>query len=165
MNDNLLRKWALVAEILGGAAVVLSLIFVGFQIRQSSLQTEQNTVALEVSAYQNLVALMNDMNMEMYRDEYLASLNFRFGRDEITSDDPDYPRLVFYIGYVTRLSDMAYLQYERGLISETQLVSTYGPLKQVLRSDIGLERWSRLKVNRNLSLSFMNYVEENILNE
>ena len=89
MNDNLLRKWALVAEILGGAAVVLSLIFVGFQIRQSSLQTEQNTVALEVSAYQNLVALMNDMNMEMYRDEYLANLNFRFGRGEITSDDPD----------------------------------------------------------------------------
>ena len=36
MDNKSLQNWALVAEIIGGIAVVLSLIFVGLQIQQSS---------------------------------------------------------------------------------------------------------------------------------
>jgi hypothetical protein len=46
-----LEKWALVAEIVSAIAIVLSLIFVGLQVRQGASATALNTRAIEVAAY------------------------------------------------------------------------------------------------------------------
>ena len=46
----LARKWALIAEILGAVAVVVSLGFVGYQLQQSNEQAALNTRALELAA-------------------------------------------------------------------------------------------------------------------
>ena len=45
-----LQKWALVGEISGAVAVVVSLVFVGYQLTQSNEQSAQNTRALELAA-------------------------------------------------------------------------------------------------------------------
>ena len=50
-----LERWALIAEIVGGVAIVLSLIFVGLQVRQSAEQTALNTDAIRADAIQSLV--------------------------------------------------------------------------------------------------------------
>ena len=36
MENNKLQKWALTAEIIGGIAVIISLVFVGLQVRNSA---------------------------------------------------------------------------------------------------------------------------------
>jgi hypothetical protein len=57
-----LEKWALIAEIVSAFAIVLSLIFVGIQISQSSDETALNTSAIQVGAYQELVGQIMDIN-------------------------------------------------------------------------------------------------------
>jgi hypothetical protein len=53
-----LQEYALIAEIIGALAIVLSLIFVGYEIRQNSLiQTRVMTQAL-VTGYSNTVSLI-----------------------------------------------------------------------------------------------------------
>ena len=55
-------RMSLWLEIISAVAVVVSLVFVGFEIRNSTEQTEQNTRALQVSAYQDLINRIVDMN-------------------------------------------------------------------------------------------------------
>ena len=47
-----------VLEVIGGVAISASLIFVGVETRNGALQTEQNTRAIEISAYQDLIGNM-----------------------------------------------------------------------------------------------------------
>ena len=45
-TETRLQRWALVAEIIGGIAIIVSLIFVGYQVRQSTKEAELNRNAL-----------------------------------------------------------------------------------------------------------------------
>jgi len=47
-----LQEYALVAEIIGGVAIVISLVFVGVQVSQTAEETATNTTAIRASAYQ-----------------------------------------------------------------------------------------------------------------
>ena len=49
-------------EIVSAIAVVISLDFVGFEIRNSSEQVAQNTETMQVSAYQDLNGRIVEMN-------------------------------------------------------------------------------------------------------
>ena len=61
-----LKKWALIAEIIGAIAVVVSLLYVGTGVRQ-------NTNAIQSSNHQNLVAM--DLNKNTwFRDPEFAAL-------------------------------------------------------------------------------------------
>ena len=57
-----LEKWALIAEIIGAVAIVVSLIFVGLEIRNGADQTRLNTQALQMSAYQELIGEVNTLS-------------------------------------------------------------------------------------------------------
>ena len=52
MQSEKLREWALIAEIISAIAVVLSLIFLAFQIRDGTQQTALNTQAVQATALQ-----------------------------------------------------------------------------------------------------------------
>jgi len=55
-------NWKETAEIVGVAAIVVSLIFVGLETRNGSVQAELNTRALEMTAYQQLIESISEMN-------------------------------------------------------------------------------------------------------
>ena len=55
-----LETLALLGEFLGGAAVLVSLIYLAIQIRQGNRQVEHNTRSLEVSTYQAITSDLND---------------------------------------------------------------------------------------------------------
>ena len=155
MKNDSLQKWALVAEIIGGIAIVLSLAFVGFQIRQGSEQTELNTRAVEVSAYQDLIAQMNIMYLKLIDDDELLEIVTQLARNELNLDERQAAKLAMYVGYVFRHSEMAFVQFDKGLITEEQLFVTTSPLRDVLNTDLGYERWLALQFTAN----FVEYME------
>ena len=61
MSDDRLQRWALVAEIVAGVAVVASLIAVAYELRQSTDQSALNTSALEIATYQDLTKNISDL--------------------------------------------------------------------------------------------------------
>ena len=141
MEDRNLQKWALVAEIVGGVAVILSLIFVGLEIRQTSEETALNTRAIEASAYQDLVNQINSMNMQLFVNSELADMQNQLVNNEITVDESNSAQITAYINYAVRHSDTAFTQFQNGLITEDQLISVMIPLRQVLRTDFGRISW------------------------
>ena len=58
-----MRDRARFAEIASAAAVVISLIFVGLEVRESARQTELNTQSLQLSAYQDLIGQIGTINV------------------------------------------------------------------------------------------------------
>ena len=62
------------AGIASAAAVVLSLVFVALEVRESSRQTELNTQSLQVSAYQDLIAQIADVNIVMLENPGLIDI-------------------------------------------------------------------------------------------
>ncbi len=72
-----LEKWALIAEIIGGVAVVFSLIYVGFQVAQNTQAIRINTVQQSLSWILNEsehILLYEDLRETMLTDD-LTSLN------------------------------------------------------------------------------------------
>lgn len=159
-NENL-QKWALIAEIVGGTAVIISLIFVGLEIRQSSEETVQNTIALEVGAYQDLISQISDMNILIIQDPEFAYLYSRMLSCEKPADDIEAQRIITFITLNIRHGDMAYKQFESGLIDQNDLDSVLTPLVTFLHlMQPGQPRWQQLKPV--LNSEFVSYVDERV---
>jgi len=77
-DNNSLQKWALIAEIIGGFAVVLSLLFVGFEIRQSSEETALNTLAIEADVTWSHAAINTELYADRANNGELAELVLRY---------------------------------------------------------------------------------------
>jgi hypothetical protein len=68
------EKWKDLLEGIGFVAIIASLIFVGIETRNSTQQAALTTQALEVSAYQDLIDNILDMNMAITQDSEVAAL-------------------------------------------------------------------------------------------
>ena len=125
------------AEIVGGIAIVLSLIFVGLQIRQ-------NSEVSQVNAYQELVSQITLMNTLRVQDAEFADLFWRFDHGKQPQNDTERARLEAFLYMVFRHGDLAYRQYEKGLIDRDGLTSVLAPTRTFLNTEIGREVWEIL---------------------
>jgi hypothetical protein len=122
-----LRDWASVAEIIAAVAVVVSLGFVGMQIRAS-------TRAAQAAAYQDLNAIEINMLYDLGKDQALAA---RYNRawlapntvsvEEVTS--AGYLRLA-----TMRLWEAFYLQYRSGSLSEEAWAAREPVIRRLTRT-------------------------------
>jgi hypothetical protein len=105
-----LQKWAMVAEIVGAIAVVISLVYVGVGIRQ-------NTDAIMSTNHQNLLALDIDKN-SWFRDPDFAAL---YESALIDIDGLSAPQLRQFSTYVSdqmNIWEDIYITHEKGLIDD-----------------------------------------------
>ena len=134
-------KFSTVLEIVSAVAVVISLIFVGLEIRNGNEQTEQNTRALQVSAYQDLIARIVDINAigieESTTIESLVAIE--------SPTDKETDKLNSFLWILFRHGDMAYFQYENGSISEERMLSAMAPLLGRLQYTKVAKRWRQVK--------------------
>jgi hypothetical protein len=159
-NENL-QTWALVSEVIGGIAVVLSLIFVGFQIQQSSEETAMNTRALEATAYQNLIAQIESMNTLIIQDPEFADLYNRMLNRESPTNSVERQRIVTFITLSIRHGDLAFKQYQNELIDKESLDSVLTPLVAFLElMEPAKPRWEQLRPV--LNAGYVNYVDKKI---
>ena len=155
-----LQKWALIAEILGGVAVIASLGFVGYQLQQSNEQTALNTRALELAAYQQLIERISDFNLITIQSPELrvAREKIRSGA-EFSSDEAGVLNAFLYLAY--RNGDLAFLQYEQGIIDEQQLRSGLGLLINFLELPLIQKHWEGAQ--QGFVDSYRDYINQRIV--
>lgn len=143
-------------EIITATAVVVSLVFVGMEIRNSTQQMEQNTRSLQVSAYQDLISRIVEMNAididKATSIDIIASKEFL--------DATQTQKLNSLLWILFRHGDMAYFQYESGSINQERMISAMAPLILRLQNPKIVERWKQI---RNVFVpSFRAYVDDQI---
>ena len=130
-------------EVVGFLAIIGSLIFVGIETKNSSEQTEVNTRALEIAAYQELMSNISEANaLSIMSDE--AATVFATMRDWPESDLHVH-RVTSALYQQFRHGDIAYFMYERGAIDEDRLRSSLRPIP--LYGETGRSFWEQYKGN------------------
>jgi hypothetical protein len=152
-----LEKWALIAEILSAIAVVVSLVFVGLQIRQGAEETALNTRAIETSAFQDLTTQINAITMEIAGNSQLAELGARIRQGGRPETPQEQLQMVVLIFSVYRHGELAFRQYENELIDEEALVGMLAPVRFWLEPEMVQEVW-RLQKHA-LNADYVAYVE------
>lgn len=136
----------MLVEVGSAAVVVLTLIFVGLQLREASRQTALNTTSIQVAAYQDLNAQISHFN-ELLLDPGVASV-FEHMTDpgwDWSKFDPVQRRQARSLLYMrVRYADMAYYQFERGMLSEERLGSAIRPLLSDIDKPIFRTFWEEV---------------------
>ena len=78
MPNLSIEEWAAIAEIIGGLAVLVSLIYVAYEVRQNTRQLELNLKAERLMAFERTAQISNDMRELLITNEEVATL-FRRG--------------------------------------------------------------------------------------
>ncbi len=142
-SDN--SKANLIAQSLSAAAVVLSLVFVGLEVRESGRQTALNTRSVQASAYQELIGRILDFNeANVARPELIITIS-RALFDSLPEDEQRQRRSIVVARF--RFGDLAYYQYELGMLTEERLESAIRPATGPICSWLFLEVWSDMKDN------------------
>lgn len=123
-----------VGEIIGALAVVSSLIFVGWQLRQ-------NTLAIKTSTSQTHIEGYNSIAVNVLHNKEVAHL-WRTGLDQgLTSlDDDDKVRFISLLSALYRYYDASYLQYLQKSLEPDLWNSIEQQVKQVSRTT-GFSDW------------------------
>jgi len=110
-----LKTLATVVEIVGGVAVIVSLIFVGLEVRQ-------NTEASQAATYQEMIRASNEYLLAIGTDPDLSLVMYRAATDSLRS------RLsgVDWLQYGTvrwafwRNMENAFVQHDRGVLADPE---------------------------------------------
>ena len=111
------------AGIASAVAVVLSLVFVGLEVRESGRQTALNTRSVQASAYQELIGRILDFNeANVARPELIINIS-RALFDSLPEDEQRQRRSMVVARF--RYGDLAYYQYELGMLTEERLEDNF----------------------------------------
>ena len=114
-----LEKWALIAEIIGGLAIVLSLVFVGFQLQQTNQLNRANT-------YLQIMENLNQATAEVHSIESTfeawtdLSENITAGNIDAEYSTEQVREIRFVLGQLFRLYDAAFYAREYSMIGEVE---------------------------------------------
>lgn len=130
-----LEKWALIAEIISALAIVLSLIFVGLQVRQGTEETAANSRALEATVRESM------LNMDV--SLFLAALPYE---GFVPTGEPTTPEEIRKFGIYGAINHRSrenyWNQFSNGMLDEATYLSYREPFLQLLEdSDFYLSMW------------------------
>ncbi len=145
-----------IRETLAAVGVIASLVFVGVEI-------QQNTRSAEVDAYQNLIGQISELVTLTFENPEFGRL-LREGAvfTEETTDLED-TQVDAYLWLLFRHGDMAFYQYERGLLSAERLRSALNPTTQQLRQPFAQEWWEARKSS--FLPEYQNYLDNIIVGQ
>lgn len=152
-----------IAELVSVIAVVLSLVFVGLEVRETARQTALNTESVQVTAYQNLISQIAEFNRLLLQPDVAILYN------RMQDDNTDWSqfsvverrqaRAILFILF--RHADMAFYQYERGMLPEARLESALGPV--CVQPPVCRSFWEERKSN--FVPEFQAYIDARIAGE
>ena len=152
--------WKDIFEAVGLVAVIASLIFVGIETRNSADQAAINTRAVEIASYQELTNNIVAANLVAVENAEFADVltKAEFNPESLTVTE----RVRYRLWAISRFrhADLAFFQYERGVIDELRLRSVLSPLQAIFRTQIGMEEWEYFRPN--FVESFRDFVDEHI---
>ena len=151
------QQWKDIFEGIGFIAIIGSLIFVAIESRNSTKQAALTTQALEITAYQELVTNIEELNMLGLQNDGAASVMAKIWNEPGDMEQFRENRMLYLL---YRHGDMAYFMYERGAISEDRLQSVLGPLP--LNSQRGRDFWQQQKIA--FTEGYREYIDDIIAN-
>jgi hypothetical protein len=158
-----LHTFAIWAEIVAAVAVVVSLVFVGLQIRQGTAETALNTRVAEAAAYQDLQAQLTVITTVQIEHPELRRVLSRVHSGEALDED-DHRLYLAFARLIIRLGDLAYYQRQTQLIDDARLASMLSPLRvEVLSNSLGRSIWESMAGS--LVQGFVDYVDKTLLAE
>ncbi len=137
----------LLAQVASAAAVVISLVFVGLEVKETAQQTALNTVSLQVTAYQGLISQIGEWNRTTL-EPGVPELVLRLGDpngDWSQLSDVEALRARSLLYLLIRHADMAFYQYERGMLPEERLESALVPFMAFVSQPMGRAHWDAVK--------------------
>ena len=160
--DQIGSRYRMLAEVASATAVALTLVFVGLQLREAGRQTALNTTSVQVAAYQDLNSQISHFN-ELLLDPEVGHVF-----DRITDPQWDWSKfspierrqarsLLFMR---VRQADMAYYQFERGMLSEDRLNSALRPIMSGVDTPVFRDFWK--EVGPNQIPAFRDYLNRRI---
>jgi hypothetical protein len=128
--------WAAIGQLIGAAAVIASLIFVGVQVRQS-------VRASKATAFQELVSSIIEVNIAHISNPELLEIIDRAGKGEVLNGT-DHRLYVTLVLAAARLAQSAHYQMQLGLLDKSKLESVTYNLVRHLKTDTGKVVWAEL---------------------
>ncbi|MDG1438985.1 MAG: VOC family protein [Emcibacteraceae bacterium] len=126
MKKISLSQWSSVAEIIGMAAVVISLIFVGFEIKQNTNQMQVNALSTSINAMRSVTKLTATRE----KAEYILRGMENF--EKLSAVE----RAIFESDMQTVIMDfeVAYKQYQLGFLKDEEYKGFESVMSGILRS-------------------------------
>ena len=153
MTEMSISRWSVIAEVVSAVAVVLSLIYVGSEIRQ-------NTITARASAIQQMGITTAEMWSEIGRDPALLRVVFKrsdIQLSEWTADD--WSRTLAQMLAWSRLAETGLLQVSEGLLPPSSLeLLGYSNTKYWLQNPAISCLW-KYRLKERVSEDFASYVE------
>ena len=139
-----LEKWALIAEIVGAVAIVVTLVFVG-------LELNRNTNSIRASTYQSMINLSNDRITTVVESRELTALLLR---DPSELDEVDLRRLDLWERSTFRMYENAFVQFTSGVIGENEWIG----YRYLMCGDTLSDAWNE-RHRYSLSPPFVDFIE------
>jgi len=121
------------------------------------VELDQSTRVAESTAYQELVNRIAELNQLEATDSEFAEILHKGINDASSLTPVETGRMISYSRAIYRHGDLAYYQFETGLMDEIRLVSALGPVKAWLSSDIGKVGWESMRPN--FTIEYVDYLE------
>ncbi len=134
-----LRTWI---EIVSAAGVMLGLGLVAWELRQNTDQAVLNTRAVEVAAYQDLIAQISELNRVVLENPDFADLQVRSFAGDTSLTPAEQNQMASFLWMLFRHGDMAYYQFEQGVLDLERLESVMSPLRDRLTLPGMHEEWA-----------------------
>lgn len=149
-------QWKDVIEGVGVIAIIASLVFVGIETRNSTRQSALTTQALEITAYQDLMTNIEELNVLSLQSDSTAAVMRRLWEPGEDTDEFRQTRALYLL---FRHGDMAYFLYERGAINEERLRSAIAPIN--VNNQLIRDFWDARKSG--FATGYQNYMDDLIL--
>lgn len=135
-----LQEYALIAEIISAIAIVLSLIFVGLQVKQGSEETAANTEAIRSQVRESM--LNEDTTLLGWSIEYPGLLDLHF--DPASKDQATIRRYTAYFYALARTRENYWVQHRNGILDTQTYLSYRNTFLAYLGSDFYLNIWKSI---------------------
>jgi len=147
-----LQQWALAAEIIGGLAVVVSLIFL-------ILETRENTNAIQAQTYQDLSAELNNVRQQMTSED-ITILLFKLRDDGLSSlTEVERYRIVTSIHGIWQVYESAYYAKQRNILGDEEWTRFEIGICRNLNSDFEVWAPPQGGIVSNITPAFREHVE------
>jgi hypothetical protein len=149
-------QWKDAIEGVGVIAIIASLVFVGIETRNSTRQSALTTQALEITAYQELMTNIEELNILSLQSDPTAAVMRRLWEPGEDLEEFRQERALYLL---FRHGDMAYFLYERGAINEERLRSAIAPIN--ISNELIRGFWDARKSN--FAIGYQKYMDDLLL--
>ena len=149
-----LEKISAIAEIVSSVAIVLTLVYL-------TVQTQQNTSALQASVRQGMLAEETQLILSQLDYPYLNAMNL----DNQELDPNQRLQARTWITAFLRVRENHWLQYQAGVIDATTWQAYRLPIRIVLTTNIGREEWGLRRNRGEFAQGFVDDVDQFLASE